>query len=127
MLATATGGDGLSAGLAARNVSYRVNKNEAGQKVSMSFAQGEHLFEGTELSPAYSIAGMNAQITANRQAQQPQPAAQLVPVVPVVPVVSQSRAAVPEQRPVAAQPPAPELKPAPEPESPKKKVKGPRR
>jgi hypothetical protein len=108
VLATATGGDGLSAGLAARNVSYRVNKNEAGQNVSMSFAQGEHIFEGTELSPAYSIAGMNAQIQANRQAQQPQPAAQLVPVVPVV---QQSRPAAPEQRPVAAQPPAPELKP----------------
>jgi len=108
VLATATGSDGLSAGLAARNVSYRVNKNAAGQNVSMSFAQGEHIFEGTELSPAYSIAGMNAQIQANRQAQQPQPAAQLVPVVPVV---QQSRPAAPEQRPVAAQPPAPELKP----------------
>ena len=120
VLATATGGDALSAGLAARNVSYRVNKNAAGQKVSMSFAQGEHLFEGTELSPAYSIAGMNAQIQANRQARQPQAAAQLVPVVPVVP---QSRPAAPEQRPVAAQPPAPAVKAEPQKQAPAKKIR----
>lgn len=122
VLATATGGDALSAGLAARNVSYRVNQNEAGQNVSMSFAQGEHLFEGTELSPAYSIAGLNAQIKANRQARQPQPAAQLVPVV------QQPKPAVPEQRPVAVQPPASELKPEPpKPEAPTLKPRVPKR
>ncbi len=121
VLATATGGDALSAGLAARNVSYRINQNEAGQNVSISFAQGGHIFEGTELSPAYSIAGLNAQIKANRQAQRPQPAAQLVPVV------QQPKPTAPEQRPVAAQPPAPERKPeAPESTSAKAKRKVPR-
>ena len=116
MLATATGGDALSAGLAARNVPYRINQNTAGQNVSLSFAQGEHLFEGTELSPAYSIAGMNAQIKANRQARQ------------FVPVVQQPKPATPEQRPVAVQPPAPELKPEPpKPEAPTLKPRVPKR
>ena len=65
---------------------------------------------------------MNAQITANRQARQPQPAAQLVPVV------QQPKPAAPEQRPVAAQPPAPELKPEPpKPEAPTLKPRVPKR
>jgi len=117
VLATATNGETLSAGLKAREMGYRIDKNEAGQPVSMSFGftQGAHIFEGTELSPAYSIAGMSALMKANRQAQQRQPAAQLVPVVPVV----QPKPAAPEQRPVAAQPPAPELKPALKQEPPK--------
>jgi hypothetical protein len=133
VLATATSGETLAEGLKARGMGYRIDKNEAGQSVSMSFGftQGTHIFEGTELSQAYSIAGMGALMKANRQAQQPQPAAQLVPVVPVV---EPPKPAAPEQRPVAAQPPAPELKPQPaapvvKPELPKQappKKKGPR-
>ena len=101
VLALATGGQSLATELAARSVSYRINQNEAGQNVSMSFAQGKHLFEGTELSSAYSIAGINAQIQANRQVQEAQRAAQLA-------AVPEPKLAVPEQRPVAAEPPATE-------------------
>ena len=73
-------------------------------------------------NPAFSVEGMNAQITANRQARQPQPAAQLVPVV------QQPKPAAPEQRPVAAHPPAPELKPEPpKPEAPTLKPRVPKR
>jgi len=124
VLATATSGDTLAKGLKARGMGYRIDKNEAGQNVSMSFGfihpQGAHIFEGTELSPAYSIAGMSALLKANRQAQQP--AAQLVPVV------QQPKPAAPEQRPVAAQLPAPERKPEPpKPEAPTRKPRVPKR
>lgn len=68
---------------------------------------------------------MGAQLKANRQAQQPQPAVQLAAAV--VPVVEPPKPVAPEQGPVAAQPPAPERKPERKPEPPKKKLKGPRR
>lgn len=68
---------------------------------------------------------MGAQLKANRQAQQPQPAAQLAAAV--VPVGQPPKPVAPEQGPVAAQPPAPERKPERKPEPPKKKLKGPRR
>jgi hypothetical protein len=110
VLATATNGPKFQQGLAARRMTWQVQKDEAGQS-SMRFTQGNYTFAGTELSPAYSVEGMAAQMKANRPAQQPQPAAQLMPVVP--------QPAAPEQRPVAAQPPAPELKPALKPEPPK--------
>ena len=112
VLATATGGATFQQALTARGISWQVQKDAAGQP-SMHFTQGGHTFAGTELSPAFSVEGMKEQMQANRQAQQPQPAAQLVPVVPVVPVVQPPKPAAPEQRPVAAQPPAPELKPEP--------------
>lgn len=112
VLATATGGATFQQALTRRGISWKMQKDAAGQS-SMSFTQGGHTFAGTELSPAFSVEGMKEQMKANRQAQQPQPAAQLVPVVPVV-----QQPAAPEQRPVAAQPPAPELKSAPKPEAP---------
>jgi len=119
VLATATGGASFQHALTARGISWQVQKDAAEQS-SMSFTQGGHTFAGTELSPAYSVEGMKEQMKVNRQAQQPQPAAQLVPVV------QQPKPAAPEQRPVAAQPPGPELKPAPKPEPPKRKVPKPR-
>ena len=130
-LLKATGGPSFVEGLKAYQIAYQGQRDAAGQLV-MHFTQGSYTFAGPELHPTYTPAGLEAQLKANWQARQPQPAAQLVPVVPVV---QQPQPAAPEQRPVAAQPvaaplPAPELKPAlkPEPEPPKKKVKvrGPR-
>lgn len=120
VLATATGGATFQQALTARGISWQVQKDAAGQP-SMRFTQGGHTFAGTELSPAFSVEVMKEQMKVNRQAQQPQPAAQLVPVV--VPVVQQPKPAAPEQRPVAAQPPAPELKPELKPEPPAPAVK----
>ena len=111
VLATATGGATFQQALTRRGISWEVQKNAAGQS-SMRFTQDGHTFAGTELSPAFSVEGMKEQMSANRQAQQPQPAA------PLVPVVEPPKPAAPEQRPVAAQPSAPELKPAPKPEAP---------
>jgi hypothetical protein len=72
VLATATDSETLSAGLRAHGMGYRIAKNEAGQRVSISFSsiqsQSAHVFEGTELNPAYSIAGMEALVKANRLA-----------------------------------------------------------
>jgi hypothetical protein len=74
VLATATDSETLSAGLRAHGMGYRIDKNEEGQRVSISFGfikpQSAHVFEGTELNPAYSIAGMEALVKANRQAAQ---------------------------------------------------------
>jgi hypothetical protein len=118
VLATATGGATFQQALTSRGISWEVQKDAAGQG-SMSFTQGGHTFAGTELSPAFSVEGMKEQMKANRQAQQPQPAAQLVPVV------QEPKPAAPEQRPVAAQPPTPELKPEPQKpkQAPTKKIK----
>jgi hypothetical protein len=110
VLATATNGPTFAAALQLQKVAYQVQKDAAGQS-SMRFTQGGYTFASTELSPAYSVAGMAAQMKANRPAQQP--AAQPVPEV------SSSQApqpAAPEQRPVAT-PPAPELKPELKPEA----------
>lgn len=74
VLATATDSETLSAGLRAHGMGYRIDKNEEGQRVSISFGfiqpKSAHVFEGTELNPAYSIAGMEALVKANRQAAQ---------------------------------------------------------
>ena len=130
ILAVATDAKLLAAGLHLKNVAYQVRPDAAGQR-SMYFTQGGYTFQGNELGQAFSGAGMKAQMEANREAQQVQPAAQLVPDMarPSAqsgPVAAQQPAA-PEQRPVAAQQPAPELKPELKPEPPKKKLKGPRR
>lgn len=135
ILAAATDAKLLAAGLHINNVAYQVQPDATGQR-SMSFSQGGYTFQGTELSQAYSVEGMKAQMKANREAQQAQLAAQFVPDVarPSAqggPVAAQQPAA-PEQRPVAAQQPALELKPTlkPEPlksEAPKPRVRGPRR
>lgn len=86
VLATATSGATFQQALTARSITWEVQQDAAGQS-SMSFTQSGHTFAGTELSPAFSVEGMAAQMKANRQAQQP---------------------AAPEQRPVAAPLPAPE-------------------
>jgi hypothetical protein len=118
VLATATDGATFQQALTRRGISWEVQQDAAGQR-SMRFTQGGHAFAGTELSPAFSVEGMKEQMKANRQAQQPQPAA------PLVPVVQEPKPAAPEQRPVAAQPSTPELKPAPQKpkQAPAKKIK----
>ena len=72
VLATATDGETLSVGLRAHGMGYRIDKNEAGQRVSISFGftqpQSAHVFEGTALNPAYSLAGIETLIKANRLA-----------------------------------------------------------
>ncbi len=109
-LLEASGGPSFVQALKAHHVAYTGHRDAGGQLVGMSFTQGAYTFAGTDLHPTYTPAGLEAQLKANWQAQQPQPAAPLVPVVP--------QSAVPEQRPVAAQPPAPELKPTLKPEAP---------
>lgn len=79
VLAAAIDGPTLRAGLQAKHVKWQVQQDAAGQP-SMSFTQGGHTFQGTELSQAYSVAGMDTLMKANRQAQQ-EPAAQFVPDV----------------------------------------------
>jgi hypothetical protein len=106
VLATATDGPSLVAGLAAKKVVWRVSQDEARQN-RLSFTQDGRTFQEAELGPAYSAQGIAAQLTANRQAQ-PGPVA------------------TPEQRPVATQPPAPKLEPEPEPEPPQEKRRGPK-
>lgn len=70
VLAIATSGGTLKEGLKAHGIDWQINKNEAGQSVSMSFGfnKESYLFEGTELNPAYSIAGIGALIKANHLA-----------------------------------------------------------
>ena len=115
-LLKATSGPSFVEGLKAYQIAYQGQRDAAGQLV-MHFTQGSYTFAGPELHPTYTPAGLEAQLKANWQARQPQPAAQLVPVVP------QPKPAAPEQRPVAAQPPAPELKPELKPEPPAPAVK----
>jgi hypothetical protein len=70
VLATATSGGTLKEGLKAHGIDWQINKDETGQSVSMSFGfnKGSYLFEGTELHPTYSIAGIGALIKANHLA-----------------------------------------------------------
>lgn len=100
VLAVAIDGATFQAGLQAKRVNWQVQKDAAGQP-SMSFTQGGHTFQGTELSQAYSVAGMGALMKANRQVQEL--AAQLVPDVASSqggPVTAQ-QPATPEQPKVA--------------------------
>jgi hypothetical protein len=119
-LLKATSGPSFVQALSAQQIAYSDHRDAGGHLVGMSFTQGAYTFASTDLDPTYTLAGLEAQLKANGQAQHPKPAAPLVPVVqqPVAP-----KLAAPEPRPVAAPVPAPAVKPEPPKQvTPKKKT-----